>query len=191
MKRRFQLAGRIFREAVRGFVLHKAPRLGASLSFYTLLSLSPMLVIVLAILGPLFGPDAARGAIAEQIEDFVGTEGALAIEAMVANANHPSRGVVSMLVGLAVLLFGATSVFVELKDALDDIWETPETSRPTSGLIRSLALDRLIAVSMIAGIAFLLLVSLIASAAFSAALSLICFAADFSVALNASRISAL
>ncbi|CAN5405594.1 YihY/virulence factor BrkB family protein [soil metagenome] len=169
MKQFFLETTKILVEAVRGFIRHKAPRLGASLAFYTLLSLSPLLLLFLAILGYLFGDEAARGAITAQIQDLVGTEGARAIDALIANANHPSRSLLSTIIGVGVLLIGASSVFVELKDALDDIWEIPKSSRSERGLgLRSLARDRILAFLLIGVIASLLLVSLVASAVFSA-----------------------
>ncbi len=156
--------GSVLREAVRGFIRHKDTRLGAALAFYTLLSLSPLLLIVLSIIGPIFGTDAAQGAISRQIEQLVGHEGARAVEAIVANANHPARGLISTVVGVLVLLFGASGVIVELKDALNDIWETPPPPpEPAFGLL-SLAIDRLLAFTLICAIAFLLLVSLFISA---------------------------
>ena len=156
--------GSVLREAVRGFIRHKDSRMGAALAFYTLLSLSPLLLIVLSIIGPIFGTDAARGAIGRQIEQLVGHEGARAVEAIVSNANHPTRGIISTVVGVLVLLFGASGVIVELKEALNDIWETPPAPpEPVFGL-RSLAIDRLLAFSLICAIAFLLLVSLFISA---------------------------
>ena len=106
----------MIREAVNGFRRHNVPRLGAALAFYTLLSLSPLLVLVLAVLGAVFGPDAARGEISDQIESLVGGEGAKAVEALVANARNPSNGVIATVVGILTLLLGATGVFVELQD---------------------------------------------------------------------------
>jgi len=162
----FKSFGSILREAVRGFVKHKDSRMGAALAFYTLLSLSPLLLIVLAIVGPIFGADAARGAISGQIKGLVGPEGALAVEAMVSNADHPARGIISTIIGIAVLLFGASGVLVELREALNDIWEIP--APPSTGFgLRSLAIDRVMAFAIICAIAFLLLVSLFVSAILS------------------------
>lgn len=157
---------RVLIQAVQGFRRHQAPRLGAALAFYTLLSLSPLLLVVLAVLGAVFGPDAARGAIASQIETLVGNQGAQAIEALVANANQPERGWVSALLGGLVLVFGASGVFVELKESLDIVWEVPPEQRGQG--VRGLAADRLLAFTAICGLTFLLLVSLILSAVFSA-----------------------
>jgi len=157
----------VLKEAGKGFSKHHAPRMGAALAFYTLLSLSPMLLIVLALVGAFFGDEAAHGALTAQIKGLVGGEGARAIEAMVSNANRPSQGIVASIIGVIVLVFGATGVFVELKGALDAVWETPDL--PSGGFgIRALARERLLAFAAIAGLAFLLLVSLVFTAMLTA-----------------------
>ncbi len=160
-------AGSVLVEAFRGFTRHKCTRLGAALAFYTLLSLSPLLVVVIAVLGAIYGDDAAHGAITQQIESLTGEEGARAIESVVANARRPSHGIIASAIGVVILLVGASGVFVELKGALDTVWETPDV--PSRGLgLRALARERLLAFAAVAGMAFLLLVSLLFSAFLSA-----------------------
>jgi membrane protein len=143
----------------------KAPRLGAALAYYTAFSLSPLLVIVIAIAGLVFGQEAAEGQIIAQMQGLVGHDGAQAIAAMVQNARKPSSGIIATVVGLATLLIGATGVFGELRDALNTIWEVqPRAGRGLTGLIK----DRFLSFTMVVGVGFLLLVSLSVSAGLAA-----------------------
>jgi membrane protein len=140
----------------------EAPRLAASLALYTLLSIAPLLVIAVAVAGMAFGADAARGQIGSEISKVVGPQAGQAIEAMVANARAPESGIISTVLGVVVLLFGASGVFGELQSALNRIWEVkPNPGRGVWGFVR----DRFWSFSMVMGVAFLLLVSLVVSAA--------------------------
>jgi membrane protein len=142
-----------------------APRLSAALAYYALLSLAPLIVLALAIAGFALDEEAARGGIARELGSLVGTKGAEAVESIVKNAKAPAAGVVSTVVGVVVLLFGASGVFGELEGALDAIWEvSPRPGRGLKGMIR----DRLFSFAMVMGVAFLLLVSLLVSAALAA-----------------------
>jgi membrane protein len=156
----------VLKEAGSEWVEDKASRLGAALAYYTVFSLAPLLVIVIAIASFFFGKDAAEGQVTGQIQGLVGPEGGKAIEVMIANAaNHPNTGIVASLLGVAVLLFGATGLFGQLQDALNTVWEVqPKPGRGVWGFIR----DRFLSFSMVLGSAFLLLVSLVVSAALSA-----------------------
>ena len=143
----------------------KAPRLGAALAYYTAFSLSPLLVIVIAIAGLVFGKEAAEGQIIAQMQGLVGQDGAQAIAGMVQNARKPSSGIIATVVGLATLLIGATGVFGELRDALNTIWEVqPRPGRGLTGLIKG----RFLSFTMVVGVGFLLLVSLSVSAGLAA-----------------------
>jgi membrane protein len=143
-----------------------APSMGAALSYYTVFSLAPMLLIVIAIAALVFGQDAARGALFEQLSSMIGADAARTIEGLLANASRPSRGVPATAIGAAVLLLGATSVFAELQDALDRIWRVADTDKPSGvwGFLRA----RLLSFGMILGLAFLLMVSLVVSTAVAA-----------------------
>jgi membrane protein len=143
-----------------------APSMGAALSYYTMFSIAPLLLIVIAVAGLVFGDDAARGAIVGQLQGLMGDEGARAIEGMIAGVNKPTQGIVATVVGAATLLLGATTVFGELQSDLDRIWRAP--SREKSSGLWSLLRTRLLSFGMILGIAFLLMVSLVMSAAVSA-----------------------
>jgi membrane protein len=155
-------------DTVNEWYKHKAPRLGASLAFYTLLSLAPLLVVVIAIAGLLFGQDAAQGRIVEQIQDLVGRDPATAIQTMVEGARKPAAGTIATILGLLTLFFGATTVVAELRDALNTVWEVPmaETTgiRSVIGVVR----ERFFSLAMVLGVGFLLLVSLVINAWLSA-----------------------
>ena len=140
-----------------------APSMGAALAFYTLFSIAPLLLIVLSIMGFVFSAEAARGEIAQQLQNLMGEQSALAVQALLQNANKPTDGIVATIVGVLLLLIGATSVFGELQSALDRIWRAPER-RPISGIIPFLR-SRLLSFGMIFGIGFILVVSLIFNAA--------------------------
>jgi len=143
----------------------KIPRLAASLAFYTLLSLSPLLFLAVAVAGFVFGEEAARGQIAAQLTQVFGAEAGEAIEAMIRYARQPGSGIVGTVIGIAVLFFGASGVFGELQDSLNTIWEVaPRPGRGVWGIIK----DRFLSFTMVLGVAFLLLVSLVVSAALAA-----------------------
>jgi membrane protein len=143
-----------------------APSMGAALSYYSVFSMGPLLVIVIAIAGSVFGADAARGEVFGQLRGLMGDESAKVIESLIDSVSKPLNGIVSALVGVGVLLVGATTVFGELQDALDRIWRAP--ARDRSGGLWGLVRSRLLSFGMILGIAFLLMVSLVLSAAISA-----------------------
>lgn len=143
-----------------------APSMGAALSYYSVFSMAPLLVIVIAIAGLIFGPEAARGEVFGQLRGLMGDESAKAIESLLTTVSKPANGITSALIGVGVLLIGATTVFGELQDALDRIWRAP--ARDRSGGLWGLVRSRVLSFGMILGIAFLLMVSLTTSAAISA-----------------------
>ena len=139
----------------------KAPQLGASLAFYSILSLAPLLVIALAIAGAIFGEEAARGEIVAQFQGLVGKEGAEAAEEMITHAKRPEAGIIATVLGTITLLFGASGVFGQLQDALNTVWDVkPKPGRGLWGYLRA----RFLSFSMVLGTGFLLLVSLVLSA---------------------------
>ncbi len=140
--------------------------MGAALAFYTLFSIAPLLLIVLSITGFVFGLDAARGEIAGQLQNLMGEQGAVAVQALLQNVNKPKDGFIASIIGIVLLLIGATSVFGELQNSLDRIWKAPD--RPKINGIIALLNARLLSFGMILGIGFILMVSLLFSAALSA-----------------------
>ncbi|MGZ8264457.1 MAG: YihY/virulence factor BrkB family protein [Burkholderiales bacterium] len=156
----------LFKKAISSWSADYAPSMGAALSYYTLFSIAPLLLIVIAVAGFFFGADEVRGALFAQLGGLMGDEGAKAIEEMLETANRPREGLLSTISGFAVLLVGATTVFGELQNSLDRIWRAPARD-PSSGLLK-LIRARLLSFGMILAIAFLLLVSLAASAMLAA-----------------------
>jgi membrane protein len=156
----------ISKRAVVAWWNDNVSRLGASISYYTLFSLAPMLVIAIAIAGFVFGAEAARGEIVGQIKGLVGEEGARAVQAMLQGAaKQRSSGIVAGIVGIVTLVLGATGLFLELQTALNGIWRV-KTKSGTGiwGVLR----QRLISFGLVVGVGFVLLVSLVVSAALSA-----------------------
>ena len=153
----------LFREGIAGWNRINAPRLGAALAFYTMLSIAPLLVICVSIAGLVFGAEAAESRVAAQIQELVGPIGAQAIRSLLTHPGETS-GVVAGIVGLATLWFGASGVLVELQDSLNLVWCVKSRYAGLRGLVQS----RFLSFAMILGIGFLLLVSLLMSAAIAA-----------------------
>lgn len=143
----------------------KVPQLGAALAYYTIFSIAPLVLIAIALAGIVFGEEAARGEIMQQISATVGPSVAEAIQAILAQAQDKATSGMATLIGVAVLLFGASGVFIQLQDALNTIWKVE--AKPEGG-IWSLVRDRLLSFTVVLGTGFLLLVSLVASAALAA-----------------------
>lgn len=156
----------IFKETVSDWLDDKAMRLAAALAFYTLLSLAPLLILAVSIAGLVFGEEAARGEIAAQLQGLLGAQGAEAIQGVLSSARSPSSGVIGTIVGGVVLFFGAAGVFGELQDAMNTVWEVqPKPGGGLLGFIRT----RVFSLTLVLGVAFLLIVSLVLSAGLSAA----------------------
>jgi membrane protein len=153
---------RLFKTAALEWSNDNAPRLGASLSYYTIFSLAPLLLLVVAVAGLALGREAAQGKIVAQLSGLLGTQAAEAIEAILEKAGQHHRGVVATCVGVVTLLIGATGVMVELQDALNVVWKV--VAKPGRGLWRIIR-DRLLSFAIVLGFGFLLLVSLVLSAA--------------------------
>ncbi len=162
----FQSWWPIFRQTVRAWNLHDAPRLGAALAFYTILSLAPLVILVVAVAAMVFGPSLAQDQILNQVREMIGSRGAEAVKATIDHAREPTSGLLASAVGILTLFFGASGVFLELRSALNLIWEvTP----PEDEGILDLVKQRFFSFGMILAIGFLLLVSLVLSAALAAA----------------------
>ena len=152
----------LLKDSYAGWVADYAPSMGAALSYYTIFSIAPLLVIVIAIAGLVFGSDAASGALFEQLRGMVGESGAAAVQGLVLSASKPAASIFAAITGVLTLVLGATTVLGELQSALDRIWRAPpEKKKGLWQLVRS----RVLSLSMILVIGFLLLVSLVLSAA--------------------------
>ena len=163
---RLSTAWGLFKDAVNAWLDDYAPSMGAALAYYTIFSIAPLLLIAIAVAGLAFGMEAARGEVVAQLQGLMGDAAARAIEGMVQSADKPGSGVLSTLIGGALLLIGATTVFGELQDALDRIWRAPERTRH-SGWWKLLR-ERLLSFGLILAVGFLILVSLVFSAAMAA-----------------------
>jgi membrane protein len=157
--------GRLLKRTFDEWMLDKIPRMGAALAYYMVFSLAPLLVIAVAVAGLAFGERAARGAIVSEIQGLVGTDAARAIQTMLRSAYKPGSGITASVIGVVVLLFGASGVFAEMQDALNTIWEV--RPNPKGGLWNWVK-SRFLSFGMVLGIGFLLLVSLLLTAAVSA-----------------------
>jgi len=136
----------------------KVPRLSAALSYYSIFSLAPLLLIAISIAGAVFGEEAASGLLAIQLRSAIGTNAAEAVQEMVMRTRKPADNIVASLTGVAVLLIGAGGVFGQLQDALNTVWGvSPRPGR----VLRTLIRERFLSFSMVLGTGFMLLTSLI------------------------------
>jgi membrane protein len=154
----------IVHDASRGGREDNAPRLGTALSFYAVLALPPLLVVALSIAGLLFGQDIAEESLLRQLSELLGPSGSRMFEEMIQTASKPKQGFLAAGLGLLVLLFVATGVFVELRDALNLIWRVPHRG----GVLRGLLRGRLLTFNIVGGTGFILIVSLLVSTALAA-----------------------
>jgi membrane protein len=160
-----RLYASLFKQAALAWIKDGAASMGAALAFYSAFSLAPLLLIVMAIAGLVYGADAARKAVVQQFAELIGPVGADAVGALLKAASTAETGGVATAIGVILLLVGATTVLVELENDLDRIWEA--APREQNGLV-SLVRVRLISFGMILGIGFLLIVSLVAGSAIAA-----------------------
>jgi membrane protein len=143
----------------------RAPRLGAALAYYTTFSIVPLLIVMIGIIGLVFGREAAQSAILDQIRALVGPQSAEAIKDMIHRAENPASGIFSTIIATVTLLVGAAGFFSQLKDALNTVWGIePKAGRGIWGFLK----DNVLSFATLIGAGFLLLVSLIVSTALSA-----------------------
>ena len=156
----------LLRETLSEWWRDDALRLGAALSYYTVFSLAPILVVSVAVAGLVFGQEAASGRLVEQMRGLIGPDGANVISTLIERAAvRPDAGWIATAIGLGTIALGASGAFGQLQYALNEIWNVrPEPSRGIAGLVR----DRFLSFSMVLVIGFLLLVALVVSAALSA-----------------------
>ncbi len=140
---------------------HNAPRLGAALAYYSLLSIAPLLVLVIAICGIVFDKTTAEHQLLTQVQHAAGSTAASTLKSLLNNAHHVGKGILASVIALATLLFGASGVFLELRDSLNTIWDAPP---PSTSTWKSLVWRRIVSFGMVLALGFLLLISLILSA---------------------------
>jgi membrane protein len=155
----------VAKEAAGNWSSHKDSRQGAALAYYSIFSLGPITVIAIAVAGFFFGREAASGQVAASIKDMLGDTGAKAVQAMLADAGRPREGLLATLLGIGTLLFAAIGVVIQLKDALNTVWEVGEL--PGHGVwhfIRSYV----VSLAAVLALGFLLLMSLVVTAGLAA-----------------------
>src|SRR6187551_2093073 len=165
MRRREPTIVRMFGSAVRAWWDDDALRLGASLAYYTLFAIAPILLVATSIAGMVFGPAAVRGEIVGQLDHVVGREGALAVQGLLEAAAHRPSGFMATLIGGFTFLIASTGAFLELQVAFNTIWRVKP--RPT-GHLYAFVIDRVRSFGLVVAIGFLLLVSLTVTAALAA-----------------------
>jgi membrane protein len=153
------------KKAVYSWLDDRAPTMGAAIAYYTVFSLAPMLVMVIAVAGLAFGQQAAEGALFGELAELIGPESAVAVQAMLRSASGTWSGILATAVGIGTLIIAATAVFGELQSALNVIWKAPAGG---SHGVWHLLKSRLLSLSVILVIGFLLLVSLVISTALAA-----------------------
>ncbi len=166
LKHRLNEVAAVGKQSFESWSDDKATLLAAAIAYYTLFSLAPLIIIAVAVAGLAFGQEASTNQIFGALRSLLGDNGAEAIQGMVrSSAARPDGGIISVLVGLAVMMLGAAGVFAQLQEALNMIWKV----RPkTGGGIMTMIRQRLISFAMVLVIGFLLLVSLMVSAGLSA-----------------------
>jgi len=157
---RFASVKLLLLESCKEWTRHNAPRLGAALAFYTLLSLTPLLIVVVSMGGFVFDLQTAQTEIVRRVHGLVGPEGAKLIQAVLSGSRTSGHGVLATIVGLVMLLFGASAVLIELRDALNTMWDLPVAAQTTLQKIMGLIRARLFSFALVLAIGFLLLVSM-------------------------------
>lgn len=157
----------LIRKSVSSWYADDAPSMGAALAFYTLFSIAPLLVIVIAIAGIAFSNNTAQGYILEELRGLMGEDGALAVQDLLKRAIDPGKSALAASAGVITSILGATTVFAELNSDLNRIWRVPAAPKVVGG-VRSFLYIRILSFGLILGIGFVLLVSLVLSAALAA-----------------------
>jgi membrane protein len=162
----FKHVWELVKKSVSAWIDDYAPSMGAALAYYTMFSIAPLLIIVIAVAGFVFGQEAVRGEVAAQLSGLIGGEGATAVQGLVESASEPAQGVTATVIGVVMLVIGATTVFGELQSSLDRIWRVPAS--PEASGVWNLLRTRFLSFGMVLGLGFMLLVSLVISAGLAA-----------------------
>lgn len=156
---------KLARETLRDWMEDKALRLAAALAYYSVFSIAPMLVIAVSMAGLVFGEEAVRGQLDEQLRGYIGAQATEAVQTMVQGAAKPRQGIIGATLGFVILIVGASGVFGQLKDALNTVWEVK--AKKGTG-IKGIVRERLLSFGMVLVIGFLLLTSLLLTTALAA-----------------------
>lgn len=158
-------AGKILKDTFNGFMADKGLKLSASLSYYTVFSLAPLLLLVISLAGAIYGQEASEGRIFEEINGLIGNQAAAQVQQIIRNLQLSGKSTLSAIIGGITLVIGATTVFGEIQDSINSIWRVK--AKPKKGWLK-LIKDRLLSGSIIVGLGFLLIVSLIINGALMA-----------------------
>jgi membrane protein len=158
--KKIRTALQILKHTAYAFNEDNAFKLSASLSYYTVFAMGPLLIIVLSLAGMIYGKDAARGQLYKDLNGLVEPEVALQIQQIIANAMHTHATTIGAIIGFIILFIGATGVFTEIQGSINFIWSVK--AKPKKGWLKYLG-NRLLSFSLVLGLGFLLLVSLVAN----------------------------
>lgn len=156
---------KVLKKAAVAFIDDNAFKLSASLSYYTIFSMGPILIIVISLVGIFFGREAVQGKVYGQVKGFIGSEAALQLQQVIKNIEYSQFKTTGIIIGLVMLLFGASGVFTEIQDSVNQIWSVK--AKPKKGWHKFL-LNRLLSFSLVVGMGFIMLVSLLVSTALDA-----------------------
>lgn len=157
-------AWRLIKDTVTGFIADDLLSRGAAIAYYTIFSIAPVLLIVIAVAGLTFGQEAAQGALVAQLGGLMGQRSADVLQAMIESAGNRRSGIWATVIGMGMLLIVASGVFGEMQSALNVIWKAKSRRSTASRLIHA----RLVSLGLVLALGFLLMVSLVVSAALSA-----------------------
>src|SRR5579862_2243252 len=155
----------LFRRAFDDWNKHNVTRFGAALAFYTIVSISPLVILILAIVSLVFNKNAAEAQLLAKVQELVGTQGRESVQTILVHSHRTFSGIFSTIIGVLVLFLGASGVFQELRSGLNTIWESE--AKVASG-IRGMLRERVLSFGMILSLGFVLIVSLVVSAALAA-----------------------
>jgi len=156
------------KELAREYWANRPMELAAALSYYTLLSLAPLVLMTVAVAGLIFERATVERRIVTEMGLLIGSEGSEVVQTVLRHARDPAKGTLSVVIGTAVLLLGATTVFAQLQSSLNRIWKVEESSQGSAGMLWLFVKERLLSLAMVLAVGFLLLVSLVISAAVAA-----------------------
>lgn len=158
-------AATLTRQTLNEFLGHQPFQMAAALSYYTLFSLAPLLLVIVGIAGLVFGHEASSGRLVARLQTLMGPQAARTIQSIIGNAARPSSGLLSTAIGVVMLVIGSSTVFVQLQTALNRIWNVATTDK--RGVVKAFLRERLLSMAMVLSLGFLLLVSLFFSTVIS------------------------
>jgi membrane protein len=156
---------KVLKKAAVAFIDDNVLKLAASLSYYTIFSMGPIIIIVISLVGIFYGRDAVQNKVYGQVKDFIGSDAAVQLQQIIKNIEYSQFKTTGLIIGIVMLLFGASGVFTEIQDSVNRIWSVK--AKPKKGLQKFL-LNRLLSFSLVIGLGFIMLVSLLISTALDA-----------------------